>query len=904
MTLTKATGIIKEYTDILSKDCLPPVYVLYPSVINKMQMHKEWINEIRSIMVQSSIAKDQVLNIDNRKRKKHNKKLHLLGENHTDNQSDYSESTERSEGNRKNPEIADNHVFGEGAHVFIDSLMIPARILQRYTRAGAIQNVCRIVRLLEKEKGADNRKETQENLHTKLAKALVKLWRNSPLDVQLLLAGLSLFKRVKLSTSILSHRSQGKDFNPVWEITLVSPPQPLDIPTAQSIRALVTLEVQPLQMIISNSPRSILAVARCTYLHLQSSPIGEEVNEVFHRCVQIDGTNPNGGEKRGRSAMRVYPSHPTREMEVQQSESMWPFLHRKSTIPGLAMTSYNSMPQSSVRDLLSSDAFVNIEPIDKKSFDKEFGETLMPPVRKTTLRDSSFANLVMNKVLNIVNSNFKHVGDKLADKEANSVHPARFRKSFMMTGFIEHSKTKINTATNFPNPILRSSSCPPMRPKNLEKARIASIARLMGYQGHFHDLQRIVVKSIKAISYKLTMPVSANQFSHIQPFPIFKIFDSSSPFYKCKPYVARNKRQRQHYMQFDSLKGTNGLLTTMELVPQMMIKTKKENTPGKELTFRVTLGGATSGIETSQISQLPAKQVNESDGLSNRVFLKDQEDQFFIVNDRNGTSFAGSDARSGSEVREAKIIRNEVRNPKFLKRQSIIFTSILAVSYFVAMITRVYLDSENTSIMRDALAQNEKVLLLTQAINPISALFKETIWATMQNDAGVSFDRLGHNLLDATKFAARIKLSEAYLASNYTDVKTTYFTTLTQGNETVYVVSNLKYSLYTLIHLLDFHIAALTTNTKSVMDAHRDDTSSTGYSPVSFNEFMLMINDPIARVRLISRTIFYSMWDKLVSLSDLNTKSSRNASSWTLILATFITSLVLIGAFLLIMGKE
>jgi hypothetical protein len=55
--------------------------------------------------------------------------------------------------------------------------------------------------------------------------------------------------------------------------------------------------------------------------------------------------------------------------------------------------------------------------------------------------------------------------------------------------------------------------------------------------------------------------------------------------------------------------------------------------------------------------------------------------------------------------------------------------------------------------------------------------------------------------------------------------------------------------------------------------------------------------------RGISRAIYYALMDKLIYLSDINSKSSDNAKGWALISITFFLSITFIGLFLMIIGK-
>jgi hypothetical protein len=63
---------------------------------------------------------------------------------------------------------------------------------------------------------------------------------------------------------------------------------------------------------------------------------------------------------------------------------------------------------------------------------------------------------------------------------------------------------------------------------------------------------------------------------------------------------------------------------------------------------------------------------------------------------------------------------------------------------------------------------------------------------------------------------------------------------------------------------------------------------------------MLSLMDEI---RSISRAIYYALMDKLIYLSDINSKSSDNAKGWVLISITFFLSITFIGLFLMVIGK-
>jgi hypothetical protein len=664
----------------------------------------------------------------------------------------------------------------------ITSIMIPSSMFKAFAQSSKLKSLRSLIgqlELLSKDAHYDKSSEDIDKIHhsisTKILSTFLNLWKTSPRDVNLLLASLSNLRKVRLSFVQLSNSSTSSYLSSIWECTLVSTPSALDMPTVQILRTLVSLDVHPLSALLTYTPRSLFGLGRCTSLHLASSPLGPLCEHLFKGACRVNGCNALGGSKRGWSEGRVHPNMKKRWRIIQNEEFPYVGAWQRNYTVQVSQASYHSFPQSSVRNLLGVPLLLGIERL--AIYGKHNDHTLVgiTTPRSSISHEASLQNRTSEKVESIPppRGSSQNLVKQLPK---SSRFQMKHKKSFMMTGFIEDTQDVHDKLHNGRS--RRSISEPPPVVKALEKARISSISRLMSHTAIFPELKNIFVKTIKTISACIHMRMDANySVKEFQPLPTFQVYDSTSPFYNTKPYLAHHpsdnlkSNRRSGKTREDPLPRFRKLTLNTQEMPKIYFISDQEQ-EHKEAS--PILQGMPSFREKEQEAT-----EDKVAGYIERDFATSERDNNYKNKDmnaeNNGSTSYVSDSKGLTEIRETKVLKSLINRPKSLKSYSICWNATLIGAFLISLFGRMYMDTENTNVMAVSLEQNEEVLLLTLILNPISVLYKELIKEQMLTDAGVPFNMQAENLYIALIYATHFREFAPDFTSNYTDVKSRYF---------------------------------------------------------------------------------------------------------------------------------
>jgi hypothetical protein len=664
----------------------------------------------------------------------------------------------------------------------LPSFFIPPALLSQHIKGSLIQSMLSEIIRLENFTAANEEMErnaSKSNL--KLVRAFLHFGRSTPHEMHMLLANLSCLRKTKLSLTQLSFPGKESSQKQLWEWSLIQPPTSLDLVTVQTLRAMISTDVYPLSGLLTFPPRSIFNLGRSIYFQLASSPLEKLYEQTFKGTVWIEGGKSWAVSKRGWSEGRIYVGKKKSASDLLKEDGKDEFVKRSTQF--LMTHSQMSFNQSSVnfKEYLGSDIRLGAElftkalkvpgidflqgaPSPASAASNANVSIIYPTVGKTF---SQFQNVVTNAKQLLGSSQKK-------DKKKFS------RPSFMMTGFLAHTHTMMDKGAI--KLLRRTQSQTFTIKRTIEKARIESLSRMMANPQSFEELQHILTKTIKSISLKLANPSVDASFQHVQMLPRFRVYDKSSPFRDALPWLEKRPKKKGEDEDLEVDKNGNhlgrvvkGVLVSNSLVsprsPQNTLNKsytegpsmKKKNTDKGHVSFTNQNAPIKGRMETINI----ARDAIESKDSNKREAKIDHALQF---NDFDKTSALGSDSKGFSEKRDAKIVRSHLNRANFLRKQSIQWSLVLLISFLVHLVARLILDEENDNIMKLSLEDNQKVVLLSEILNPITSIYKEALKVHATIQTGGSVYKILNETNGTIMYTARTRLNKAAIISNYTQV--------------------------------------------------------------------------------------------------------------------------------------